>query len=853
MRRAFPFLLGFMLALPSLALAFGPGIHCREADLAVELISELDDAWAADMEAPYGRSYLRMGSNSPDFQWATGNLNFGHSKELSYHLLKSAETLGPEHRLFALGHLSHVTGDASAEVFMTPTLFAAAPIGPMDLFLGSDGPKSESEAIVEGYGDLVNGDWDAVVETIWDLRLESPQAWQRFSDIFLWYCEAGNELYDNSDCQGAVADLNESFGLADDLLGSSDLESAKALMGLLVNQPLEALFDLYSSGLLAFLLGQESAPSDDFAFYSTLFLTGPLVDPELWTIYDQSFQNLGPIFARDHYQYEVTGWPEYDGVSIISGNIQSLLQFLPEYYAPEPGLHVTDLRWKNEAGEFLTGITAEDAGTTITAEVRLFGAQPFAGTLVGHVIRDMPGLTPDEDTFAGEGEVTVDIDPTAYSLEPQTIVSITFEADPVGADGYYIELFAGDATLPWFTSSADRLWGIEDLPMDRDPYQHFHTYENFPNSLRVTDTPEPTGALLVAARLAPGGQGIGDVEITLGDQMELTGSNGVASFPIVPPEFMNISLAREGFQGAEASVPVGPGKPSWWTVFLHALVDPIVPPLLWHENCIPLAWDGTAFQDQAADFEGRVLLNSEAMGDWVSLGTEGASELCSPDETWLHESTIQVELRPRYTDGTEGISQLSGEALMDGTPAVVKEVTVTLEDLPCESLTEEKRQGAVFTALVADGESGIQRVSVRWVEDDEWTETPLLEEAEGGKLATMQLSPGSPERTTFEIQVINGAGGIVETSGGSIPVISPCPPSEEPEVDASSSQEEEDTDILPEEESGQEEEDTSTAPPAAPSDDGGCQTQTSAGPWPWLFAWILLLQVPRTRKTTIPG
>ena len=56
----------------------------------------------------------------------------------------------------------------------------------------------------------------------------------------------------------------------------------------LVNQPLEALFDLYSSGLLAFLLGQEAVPSNDFAFYSTLFLTGPLVDPELWSIYDKS-------------------------------------------------------------------------------------------------------------------------------------------------------------------------------------------------------------------------------------------------------------------------------------------------------------------------------------------------------------------------------------------------------------------------------------------------------------------------------------------------------------------------------------------------------------------------------------
>ena len=250
---------------------------------------------------------------------------------------------------FALGHLAHVAGDASAEVFVTPTVFASAPIGPMDLFIGNDKPKSESEAIVEGYGDLVNGDWEAVVETIWDLRLESPEAWGRFANVFLWYCETGNELFNNSDCEAALTQLDERFGTADDLLGGLDLDGAKNLIQALVNQPLETLFDLYSSGLLAFLLRSGIHPGDNYDFYAALSCGAP-GRPCSVVHLRHGPADLGPVFTVDHYENEILGWPEYDGVSLISGNIQSLLQYLPEAYSAQPGLHVTELRWFNSGG-----------------------------------------------------------------------------------------------------------------------------------------------------------------------------------------------------------------------------------------------------------------------------------------------------------------------------------------------------------------------------------------------------------------------------------------------------------------------------------------------------------------------
>ena len=477
-------LLLLLCFISSSALAYGPGVHCREADRAIELLMEVDDSWVADMEIPYAKSYLRIGSNSPDFQWATDFLNFGHAKELSYHLLKSAETMGPEHRLFALGHLAHVAGDASAEVFVTPTVFASAPIGPMDLFIGNDKPKSESEAIVEGYGDLVNGDWEAVVETIWDLRLESPEAWGRFANVFLWYCETGNELFNNSDCEAALTQLDERFGTADDLLGGLDLDGAKNLIQALVNQPLETLFDLYSSGLLAFLLGQESTPSDNYDFYAALFLAGPLVDPALWSIYDTDFADLGPVFTVDHYENEILGWPEYDGVSLISGNIQSLLQYLPEAYSAQPGLHVTELRWFNSGGAEIDQVTPEMVGQTLTAQIRLFSALPFAGSVYAHVLGDAPGLNRGQDVWLAQGEVAMDIDPFAYSLEPQTLLTIPFEVETVEVDGFYVELFTPESDLPWFTSNSDAFWGITELPVHLPPYQNYGTYADFPARFR---------------------------------------------------------------------------------------------------------------------------------------------------------------------------------------------------------------------------------------------------------------------------------------------------------------------------------------------------------------------------------
>lgn len=851
------------LLFSSTALAYGPGIHCREADRALEMIIELDDSWANDMEGPYARSYLRMGANSPDFQWAADGLNFGHSKELSYHLLQSAQSLGPEHRLFALGHLAHVAGDASAEVFVTPTLFASAPIGPMDLFVGDDNAKAESEAILEGYGDLVNGDWLAVVECIWDLRLESPEAWQRFEDVFLWYCEAGNELYDNSDCALALENLDQSFGVADDLLGSSDLEGAKALISLLIDQPLEALFDLYSSGLLSFLLGQEAAESENFDFYSNHFLTGPLVDPKLWTIYDKHFQDLGPAFTRDHYEHEITGWPEYDGVSIISGNIQSLLQFLPQYYSAQPGLHVTDLRWFNAEGEQVSDISMADAGKSMTAEVRLFSALPFAGTVYGHVLRDMPGLTPDLDEWVGEGEVSMDIDPLNYSLTPQTFLTIPFTVDADGVNGFYVELFVGEDEKPWFSTSSDRLWEIQELPMNLPVYHHFDTYQDYPNSLKVADAENNQGSLLLHINVAPNGPGIAGASATILEETTSTNDTGNATFPTLEPVFYDGSASAEGYSTETKSIPVATGAPSWNSIALHGLPSPALPQWVPSNTCIPVTWNTEVFADQAVDFNARAT-SPDQSDEWIStrsMGIEGKGELCAdaPLENGLE---LIVALVAVYGDGTEGIQEWTEPVRLDGSEPDFQEMIQTLVPLNCAELSEDTFPGFTLSIQVRDLESGIAKATYSMGGEDDWQEIEF-EAQDDEKWTVISFSKDSKTATQetegLSLRIYNNAGGITEIPLNPMEAISPCSEKEGEEgAENQESTENEEGKESPSEESNEsatdEDSESEEQNSGAADASSGCAATRVPSPLPPLFLFIgILFFRKRTRKTHFQG
>ncbi len=143
---------------PATAGAWGPAMHVREAERTLQVLREVDDQWDILVQSdPLARQYLRLGAISPDFQHGSAELTFGHSKALSYHLLESAPDDRADLKLFALGHLIHLAGDATAEAFVSPWVWAAHPLGMYDLFVGGDGQVGESETIMEGFSEITLG------------------------------------------------------------------------------------------------------------------------------------------------------------------------------------------------------------------------------------------------------------------------------------------------------------------------------------------------------------------------------------------------------------------------------------------------------------------------------------------------------------------------------------------------------------------------------------------------------------------------------------------------------------------------------------------------------------------------
>lgn len=116
------------------------------------------------------------------------------------------------------------------------------------------------------------------------------------------------------------------------------------------------------------------------------------MDRELWNLYEAAFTEVGPALTLARLATGDTGWPNYDGNAIICGNLQSVLASAPEHFSMRSGLHVSELTFVDEAGQPVSEATV---GARYVAQVRLFSALPFTGTLTGVVQADAPGLSAD--------------------------------------------------------------------------------------------------------------------------------------------------------------------------------------------------------------------------------------------------------------------------------------------------------------------------------------------------------------------------------------------------------------------------------------------------------------------------
>lgn len=567
------------LTAPAFAWASGPGVHLLEADRVLDSLAESDPKWAELAALPLARSYLHFGAVSPDFEKATDTIPFGHQHGLSYSLLEKAKSEKPEFRLFALGHLCHQGSDGAMEALIVPAFFSSAPIGLYSLFGEYADGRADSEGIIESFGDLILGDWLALVDMLFDFWYEDDEAKQRASELFYWYCETGAEHFSMSvDCDLVKSELEGLLAKADGIVGMMSREEAKQFVQMLVDQPLDELVNLATSGMLTSMLSGQVEPGPEYDAEVERFKNSVFVDPEFWVLYQQ-LDMLGPAYALDALDVKPPSgsWPIYDANAIRCGNLQSIMNFNTDEYDVVTGLIVDELVYLDSEGQQVGEVTPAELGESLTARVRLFSALPFSGTVRGVVRKDRPGLDQVDDDVVGEAEVQLEIDPTAYVVEPRTELEIPFVADTEGVLGFYIELFAGDSPLPWFTTSWDQLWQIGELDFTRDIYAlNFGTYGHWPPSLPVAEPDEKPALLIVKVSLAFTGAPIEGAEVTVtGAGPRTTKANGLAVFDLPEPGEATIEVTADGYlTPGPTTVQLPPLEPTFAKLTL--LPDPAV-------------------------------------------------------------------------------------------------------------------------------------------------------------------------------------------------------------------------------------------------------------------------------------
>jgi len=823
-----------MLAVPG-AQAFGPGVHSREAVRTLERLAADEPAWAALQDLPLWRSYLTLGAISPDLDFALDTVDFGHGKALSYRLIDAAASLDPEYRLFALGHLCHNASDASSEGFVVSTLFSSAPIGVFDA-IADQGPEREAEGIVEGFGDLMTGDWDTVVDALFDLYLDGDEARARLEPVFTWYCETASAYHGrDTDCAAALVELGGVFDQVVEIVGAGSRETARELVQTLIAMPPEALIDLVLGGALDsvlspgdFELGEDSARDVERVKASAL------MSPGFWTLYDEALSELGPSFAIAFLETRSTDWPRYNGPAMHAGNLSSLLRFLPEAYDVRVGFIVDEVVWRDAAGEPAAALPEGAVGETWSVTARFFSAVPLEDVVRGVVRLDLPGLDPTSDPIVGEATLEVAIDPEAYVTTPRGLLSVSFETDTAAAGlGYYLELSVGEGAAPTFTTSWDRLWALGTLDIDRALYRdNYGTYGHWPPSLPLAEPTVVTADLFVKVRHAPAGTGIDGVLVTLdgGARAVATGANGVALFDDVAPGEHVVSVDTPGYeQPDDVTATALLHEVSWVDLVLEA-VPLVSTPAPYHDDgaCLPVAIDPVPFGDQV-----RVFGVEARDPDGTGLGAGeiprgGNGELCF-DPALADGQRVYVAARARYRDDSQGLEGVGPVVTIDGSPPQVAAAVGPLDDEVCVPLEVETpwRPAATVTVTVDEPHSEVGELS--WgLGEGEWR--PATGALDGDAwVAVIDIAAGDPAR--LELQATNVLGARSPLLSMPLPTLSESDRCDSPSIAAPDPE----TDIIAE------------APEVTPpSGDGGCAGGGHGGVW--LVAAALLAALSRRRE-----
>lgn len=553
------------LALPGTARAYGPMTHMAEAQAALALLGEEEDAALSELFAlvngsPEARMYLLLGAILPDFREASEAIRFHtHDRGFAAHLLATVvkdSTRSPTERALALGLVSHVCSDIAAQVFAVPRFVALGQVGAPDVMPGfmDDRPDGEAELLVEAILDVYYGDAETLLELYDHFQPEPPDPAVLDEPLEIWLEEAA--AYFGAEATGDPTAIREEIhGTLGRVAAELTEERRRQLLGALdLAQEFnlgDVLILVDGVGLLDDLVSQGYEVDLDYGEIYRLQAVSPFFgDPRFFDLYPQDLAALGPIILCDAARGEpwLTGYPVWRAEPLAAATMQSLaglpgspLREGEETGAPPPShgdVGVFDLWWEDPstglpvdavstASVSATALDAVElvthlypllvAGSPEPFRLQVRKAVPEAPYLAGPVLASRE-VRPEDVAGAPTG---ADTGAASLGGAPPWEVRLTV---PLGgdalvyADGLHAELVPASTApetpggVPGFTTAFEP-WFHRALPawrLHRPVYaSQLATYDRFPRSLRVEprvpDWTPPSAPLMETspARISP--------------------------------------------------------------------------------------------------------------------------------------------------------------------------------------------------------------------------------------------------------------------------------------------------------------------------------------------------------------
>lgn len=701
------------------ARSYGPATHIGEAMRYIEMLTATPLAGPRGdlsiLDNPLYRPYLKLGSTFPDIGRVLPDRYFEpHDRFFAWHVYeKAVDEYGadPWKLAFAVGYLMHVGGDTSAQVIVTPRLAVRGGWGELSVFDGvyDDHPGGENELLVEGWLDILYGDFSHLIELFNVFVVDA-----HLDEVLDFYREAGEEYFGPPPTQDVAADRAAARRFLEDLewvarnaVGDPLIDARLWIDAGMMERVYHGPAAAAAGGLIN---GEE---------WNRLIEGPAFADPAFWDEYPESYKDLGPTYVRE---FEPGGgwydnWPTWTAETMKAGSLESLAGLREDVYRSEADIMVYDLDWTDGDDHALPQIDAGDPPDALRARVELFVTADVDTTVTARIRRHIVGVDPAADPIVASASVDLDFSPFDGDTVDRPV--LTVEAEPVGdmddTWGFVLDLVTEDEPdKPFFTTNFDAFFSLEAVDVTGiGAYELLYdTYDKWPRSVRVIGQAFPSGLAVARINVVDDATGrkAPDAVVDVGARATVSANaHGYTETVLAAGDYSLSATSPVHVAGEPAPITLSAGEEAWFVV--SALPRPIVYDDLDFASgagAVAVRWEASELVGSPARFE--TALGTSAGEDdvsaWGSAGRsfddEIAFERVPTDGTMVYASVrVATDLRDYPAGSSDGF-------VVDASPPAAPTIVFDVDNV--------HRNGGRVTGVVSaeDAHSEIASYRLSW-------------------------------------------------------------------------------------------------------------------------------------------